>query len=393
MVITWVLGILAAVLLVPAAVLFAQVLAALLPARRAGDDSGDRPRIAVLVPAHDERLGIAQTVRNLLPHLGPGDRLLVVADNCSDDTAQLAAAAGAEVIERSDPDRRGKGYALDFGLRHLSANPPEVVVIVDADCEVVLGSLERLARVALAHQRPAQAHYRMRAARHAGAGRQIASFAWLVKNLVRPVGMARLGLPCQLMGTGMAFAWPLIAQQELASAEIVEDLKLGLDCAVSGSPALFVPDVTVESTFPDRDDGLRVQRSRWEHGHLSAILTQFPRTLWIGLRHRSIDLVAIALDLAVPPLALLLMLVCAAKVLAGGWWLTSGVALPLWLTLMAGLLLAAAVLMAWHGFGRQTISMRTLAMAPVYALGKLHVYVAFVRRRQREWVRTHRDSD
>jgi hypothetical protein len=64
----------------------------------------------------------------------------------------IAARAGAEVIERFDPDRRGKGYALDFGVRHLSTRPPEIVVIVDADCIVEGDAIDRLARQS---QRPA----------------------------------------------------------------------------------------------------------------------------------------------------------------------------------------------------------------------------------------------
>lgn len=63
----------------------------------------------------------------------------MVADNCTDDTARLASAAGAEVIERHDALLRGKGYALDFGVRHLAQQPPDVVIVVDADCQVAEG--------------------------------------------------------------------------------------------------------------------------------------------------------------------------------------------------------------------------------------------------------------
>src|SRR3954468_13749647 len=103
---------LAASLLVPLAVLPVEGLAALLPRRRAAAADGPRPRCAVLVPAHDEEAGIARTLGDLLPQLGPGDRLVVVADNCADGTAAVARGAGAEVLERTDPDHRGKGYAL-----------------------------------------------------------------------------------------------------------------------------------------------------------------------------------------------------------------------------------------------------------------------------------------
>ena len=82
-------------------------------------DVGVRPPVAVLVPAHNESSGLLPTLANIQSQLLPGDRLLVVADNCSDDTAALARAAGAEVVERNDPTRRGKGYALDWGVQHL----------------------------------------------------------------------------------------------------------------------------------------------------------------------------------------------------------------------------------------------------------------------------------
>ena len=50
----------------------------------------------------------------------------MVADNCSDDTAEIARTAGVDVVVRHDPERRGKGYALEFGVRQLRLNPPDV---------------------------------------------------------------------------------------------------------------------------------------------------------------------------------------------------------------------------------------------------------------------------
>ena len=55
------------------------------------------------------------------------------------------ACESAEVVERNDPGKRGKGYALDWGIRHLSLDPPALVIIVDADCKLADGALENLA--------------------------------------------------------------------------------------------------------------------------------------------------------------------------------------------------------------------------------------------------------
>jgi glycosyltransferase involved in cell wall biosynthesis len=124
-----------------------------------------RPRVAVLVPAHDEHAGIGALVEHIRLHLRPSDRLLVVADNCQDETATIAADHGAEVLVRDDPKRRGKGFALAAGLRHLAQVPPEVVVFVDADCRFDLEGVDLIARACAACDAPVQCRNLMLAAR------------------------------------------------------------------------------------------------------------------------------------------------------------------------------------------------------------------------------------
>ena len=133
-----------ALLALPVAVVFVEVLAAVcLPDQPVSAASGPRAPLAVLVPAHDEAVVIRATLERITPQLQPGDRLVVVADNCSDDTAAIARACGAEALERVNATLRGKGYALDHGVRHLEASPPAAVVIVDADCDVAPGTIVR----------------------------------------------------------------------------------------------------------------------------------------------------------------------------------------------------------------------------------------------------------
>ena len=133
-------------LLIPITVLTAEIMFALdHDGESVAPETGERGRLAVLVPAHDEASIIASALRSVIPHLAPDDRLLVVADNCSDDTAAIATKEGAEVIVRSDALRRGKGYALDCGVRHLERDrrgPPDIVVIIDADCQVSDGAID-----------------------------------------------------------------------------------------------------------------------------------------------------------------------------------------------------------------------------------------------------------
>ena len=381
---------LAVLLALPAGVLLFQVLLACLPGR-ATPLPTRRPRIAVLIPAHDESAGVVPTIHQARAQLAAGDRLLVVADNCSDDTALQAAAAGAEVSVRHDPARRGKGYALDHGVRRLAGVPPEVVVVLDADCDIGPGCLARIAGLAAESGRVVQARYLMRAA-HGGRKQRLAEFAMRVKNHVRPRGMQRLGMGCGLMGSGMAFPWAVAAQAPLASGHLAEDLQLGIALTEAGRPPLFCEDACVGSVFAASVEGERSQRTRWEHGHLAVLLQDGPRLLWRALRRRQMAGVAMAADLLVPPLALLVMLNLAG--LAGGllYWQLAGWAAPL-LSSGAGLAaLGGAVLLARQVFAADLIGLAELLSAPWYLLAKLPLYLRFVWARQLDWVRTRRDA-
>lgn len=345
--------------------------------------------LAVLVPAHNEALGIAEALATIVPQLSTHDRLLVVADNCSDDTAAAARAAGAEVVERAS-DLRGKGYALAFGIDHLRAVPPAAVVIVDADCSLEPGALDALAGVLAATRRPVQALYLMLAPADAGLGRRLAEFAWRVRNWVRPAGWHGLGLPCQLMGTGMAFTWDMLRDAPLANASIVEDMKLGIDLALRGAPPVFCEFARVTSRFPDSVAASGTQRTRWEHGHLEMILREVPAMLRAALARRDRALLGLALDLAVPPLALLAGLAGLAWLLAAAGWLAGGgMAVP---ALASALVVSfiLAILLAWWRRGRDLVRLAELLAVPWYIVSKVPLYLRFIVRRQRAWVRTDR---
>lgn len=198
-----------------------------------------RPNIAILMPAHNEALLIEQSIKAIKSQLKDNDRLVVIADNCSDDTASIAAINGATVIERKNLDARGKGYALDYGLNYLQSSPPEVVIIIDADCIVGTNAIDLLAKECIKTKRPVQALYLMESQPNPSLKARIATFAWHVKNKVRPMGFQALGLPCQLMGTGMAFLWLDVSKVNLASGHIVEDMKLGTDLARLNKAPVF----------------------------------------------------------------------------------------------------------------------------------------------------------
>ncbi|WP_343631537.1 glycosyltransferase family 2 protein [Roseateles sp.] len=382
-------------LALPVALLLAQVLLAMATPRRL-DDQPRPARIAALIPAHNEGHGVRATIMQALSQLGDNDRLLVVADNCSDDTAAQARLLGAEVVERFDAERRGKGYALDHGVRHLEAaalvdgRTPDVVIVLDADCVLAPGLIPRLASLAHAHGRPVQASYLMHAA-GPGLKARVAEFAMRVKNLVRSRGMFRLGLPCQLLGTGMAFPWAVALRAPLASGHLAEDMQLGVRLARDGTPPMFCEDMLVTSVFAASQEGERSQRTRWEHGHLSLLVGEGPRLLWQALRRGRVAQAMLVLDMLVPPLALLAGLLVVALTVQLIWALISGWVAGLVIAALAVLALITAIIAARQRFASDLIGLAELMKAPLYILAKLPIYLSFVVRRQTEWVRTKRD--
>ncbi len=383
-------------LAIPVAVFFVEIIFAVAFPKRpnlpnARDDI--RRRVAVLVPAHNESTGVVPTLADIKGQLRSGDRIIVVADNCTDDTAAVAAATGAEVIERRDPDRIGKGYALDFGIRYLSLDPPDIVILIDADCRLDANAIAQLTANCAMTGRPVQALYLMTAPDQSGINHRVAEFAWCVKNWIRPLGLNALGLPCQLVGTGMAFPWETLRSADLATAMIVEDLQLGLGLAKAGHPPIFCPSARVTSEFASSAKGAEIQRSRWEHGHIHTIVNVAPKLIWVALRQNNKDLLALTLDLVVPPLSLLVMLVVGMFLLASFAALIGLSAVPMLISMESFLALLLATIVAWWKYGRSILPLgATLSIAP-YALGKIGLYGRILFRRvETRWIRTDRSK-
>jgi cellulose synthase/poly-beta-1,6-N-acetylglucosamine synthase-like glycosyltransferase len=382
---------LAILLTIPTLTFLLETIAAIALPRPSGLSFHGRPglRIAALVPAHNESANILPALADIRKQLQERDRLVVVADNCNDDTAAVAAAAGAEVVERHDTERIGKGYALDFGLVHLAADPPEIVIIIDADCRLADRAIEELASTCAATHRPAQALYLMRPPSQSPINYAAAEFAWRIKNWIRPLGLRALGLPCQLVGTGMAFPWDVIRKANIADGTIVEDLKLGLELAQFGNPPIFCPTAIVNSEFSASIAGARTQRMRWEHGHM-AIIGTVPQLLHRALTQHNWPLLALALDVAVPPLALLVLLALAMTALAG---LAVGVGCSpaaLFIGAIDLATLAFAVFVVWLRHGRDLLPLPKLLSLFSFVVGKLPFYLQSLFRRQNTWIRTDR---
>ena len=384
---------LSALLLLPAIVFAVECVAALFERPSPLYLTKACPRFTIVVPAHNEGHTIGETVCHLLKQIDTHGKLVVVADNCSDETASEAKIAGANVWTRTDAQKKGKGYAIEFAVERLKDDPPEVVIIIDSDCRVSSGAINLLSRAAATYRRPIQALYLMDPPAVSSVLTYVSTFAYLVRNLVRPVGLHKLGFPCHLTGTGMAFVWEQLLTIPPQRSNLVEDLSMGLEAAINGYPPLLLKEAEVHSEFPESLIAAAAQRRRWEHGQLAAASALVPRLVIEGVRQRRVDILGLAADLIVPPLSLLVLIIGAATLTSLMTYMISGSPIALTINLLALLLVGLTTIAIWVRFARKVIPGRALVLAPFYILWKLPSYAALlIGRRQKAWIRTERTS-
>lgn len=345
----------------------------------------------IVVPAHDEETVIGEAMKSLKGALGDRMRILVVADNCEDSTAQHARDEGVEVLERTDLKQRGKGYALAYAAEHLRSNPPSVLIVMDADCRIDAASLAALVDSASTSGRPSQAINLLRPDRKASALLQLSTFGFMLKNLVRQRGLQRLANRAHLTGTGMAIPYEIFRASDRVHASIVEDLALGLELAEAGRAPMLVTAANVWSD-PSTEAGTLTQRRRWEGGFLATALRQGPREIRRGILGRDLGPILSGLDLMIPPLALFAIVNLAALAISGAF--TFALGLEWWplLSLLGVLAIAfLAILLAWIFEGREFISLGVLVRLPLYVIWKIPMYLGLARRgAPSEWLRTGR---
>lgn len=261
----------------------------------------------MVVPAHDEESGIADTVRSLLAVDYPERlrRVLVVADNCQDATAACARTAGATVLERQDPVRRGKGYALAHGFAEsLAGRFADAVVVVDADTTVSPNLLRafaaRLEAGALAVQSD-------NAVRNPTASWRtcLMAVAFATIHAQRCLARDRLGVSTGLRGNGMCFATRLLREVPWQAFSIVEDLEYGIRLGLAGHRVRFAAEAQVRSEMVSDPAAASSQRRRWEGGRFRLARAEGLPLLGRGVLRRDPVLLDLGMDLLVPPLAYL----------------------------------------------------------------------------------------
>jgi 1,2-diacylglycerol 3-beta-glucosyltransferase len=237
---------------------------------------------AIVIPAHNEEQTISTTLRSCAELDYPGDKykIFVIADNCSDRTAEIAKKNDATCLERHDEEKRGKGFALKWGFKQILADRHDALVVLDADCQLDAHALRIFDYYLKKGEKVLQANDAA-----SNPDNNAMSYAVAVGNLIENrlfyAPKSRLGLAVFLRGTGMVFRREVLEQHPWQAHSVVEDAEYTLRLIKSDIKVRFINEVKVVSEFPDQKDQLHVQRIRWAK-NLGFSKMQALKLIWEG---------------------------------------------------------------------------------------------------------------
>jgi len=384
-----------AVLAVPAAgsSLYLLLLTLLSAKQATAPASSRRMRFDIVIPAHDEEAGIAGAVYSARAIAWPADRfrVLVVADNCTDATAEVAANAGAQVLVRNDLERRGKGHALAHAFNEsLRQAQADAVVVIDADSRVSANLLEAVAARLEHGEKVVQVHYGV-SNTHISWRTRLMAIAMAAFHRVRSRARERMRVSCGIRGNGWALTHELLREMPYSSFSLTEDLEYGIELGMRGIRVAYADEASCDGEMVSGAKQAGSQRRRWEQGRIALLRSRTLPLLRKAVAARSLVSLDLAMDLLVLPLSYVALSAAA----------LTGVALAIapagerinswfWLGVLSCAALVLYVLRGWQLSGTGTRGLLDLLRAPVFLVWKL--VVMLLGRRTSEWVRTTREN-
>jgi len=356
--------------------------------RQCFDECPMQGRLAIVVPAHNEESGIAATLKSLMS-LSEADgnaQVVVVADNCTDNTAQAAALCGARVMTRQNQDFRGKGYALDHAFNILLKEDFFAFAVVDADSVAEPDFIPVLRNYFGRGAKALQVRYTVLNTNDTARTR-LAELGLLAFNVLRPRARHAMGLSAGIFGNGFALHRTTLEKVPYTATSVVEDLEYHLRLIKAGIRVHFAEESSVCGEMPTTSRGAETQRARWEGGRLRMMLEHVKPLMTEVLKGR-LHLMEPLADLLLLPLSyhvLILLFLCvmpfaSAKIMG-----------------VAGLLAVLAYILMAARIGNISCLQlgKVLIQVPHYLLWKIRMVSATLRtaRRGSDWVRTARNIE
>lgn len=250
---------------------FAYIPLALLKKQKPLPD-GELHRFAVLIAARNEEAVIGNLIDSLRHQSYPSELtdIYVVADNCTDQTAEVAHTHGAKVIRRYDRNRIGKGYALHYLLRHIHKSY-DAYLVFDADNVVDSNYIREINKTFSAGYDIVTSY---RNSKNYGDNWISAGYGlWFLREaqyLNRP--RALLGASCGVSGTGFLFSQRIL--EECGGWNfflLTEDIEFTAHNIIRGKKIGYCPTAVF---YDEQPTGFRQsvrQRMRWVQGYLQVL--------------------------------------------------------------------------------------------------------------------------
>lgn len=244
---------------------------------------------AIIIPAHNEECVIAATIKSCLEmDYHPGKfEIFVIADNCTDKTAEIAKENCVICLERNDEVNIGKGYALSWAFERILPMGFDGLMVIDADCTVDKHALREFDKQFCIGYQALQAND-VASNPDDSPMSYVVAVGNVIENDLFYSPKSDLGLAVFLRGTGMVFHRDLLMKFPWSAHSIVEDVEYTLNLLRHGQKVKFVKNVKVSSAFPVTQEQLNVQRTRWGSGNLSFGKKNALKLLIEGLVHRKI---------------------------------------------------------------------------------------------------------
>jgi 1,2-diacylglycerol 3-beta-glucosyltransferase len=354
-------------------------------------------RMAVVVPAHNEELTIERTLLSLFAVDYPRDcyDVIVIADNCTDRTAERARVLGAKVNERQHPTLQGKGYALRWCFDLLSEQPGyEAFVVVDADT-IVSSNLLKVMNSYLDNGAQAIQCSDLVEPQSGSWSREATRVGFMLYNYVRPLGRRQIGGSAGLRGNGMCIAADTLRQVPWRAYSLNEDVEYGLLLLLHGISVVFAPEAVVHAAMPKEAANAVTQRARWEVGKFPLIRRYAFPLVKATIGQKSFRPFDAFVDLVTPPflnlIGLATLFMFASVILQTVNLGETAEFAWLWLILLA--LGAVHVFVGLSAVGADKSIYKALLFLPRYGFWKLTLYLRLMRgERTKKWIRTTRET-
>lgn len=232
---------------------------------------------ALIVAAHNEETVIENMVKSLKA-INYDDSLYdiyVIADNCTDRTAEIARAAGAIVCERESEDQRGKGYALEWMFKKIFEGEREYddIAIFDADNIVHPEFLNEMNKKLKTGAKVVQGYIDSKNPFDSWITAAYTISFWTINKLFQ-FSRQNLKLSCQLCGTGFVIDTNVLKEIGWQSTCLTEDMEFTMRLVLNDYKVSYASGAIVYDEKPLTFSQSWKQRIRWMQGHAD-VATRF----------------------------------------------------------------------------------------------------------------------